>query len=225
MASAAASTYGTRSARNRPVTSPACVLISSPTITLAPPRSPAAATAADTTLWSVMHTTSIFSSATRSASWSSVVTASPEATVCRWQSTRTQPARISDTAYPRASGLQGLERAPGAVLDSRAENVRIGRAGSHRVGRVPDEDALQDAGQLPVCERHVEADVGQVAPGTCRVPVGDLDPARKAGQGGGRGLGHRRHRRRRPFPARVLRPVREQRADVGERIAERAQLP
>src|SRR5215470_11545798 len=181
-----------RSARNRPITSPACVLTSSPTITRAPPRPPAVAafTAAEVTLWSVMQTASIRSAAARSASWSSVVTASPDATVCRWQSTRTQPARISDTACHAGLGLQGLERAPGAVLDPRTENVRVGRAGSHRVGRVPDEDALQDAGQLPVRERHVEADIGEVAPGTRRVAVGDLDSARKAWQRGGRRLGH-----------------------------------
>src|SRR5213595_2572566 len=50
----------------------------------------AAVTAAEISLWSVMNTTSRRSRAARSASWSSVVTASPDATVCRWQSTRTR---------------------------------------------------------------------------------------------------------------------------------------
>ena len=68
--------------------SPSGVLISSPTITRTP-RSLAAA-AAEISLWSVMNTTSRLSRAARSASWSSVVTASPDATVCRWQSTRTR---------------------------------------------------------------------------------------------------------------------------------------
>ena len=70
--------------------SPSGVLISSPTTTRTPRFWPAALTAAEISLWSVMHTTSRLSWAARSASWSSVVTASPDATVCRWQSTRTR---------------------------------------------------------------------------------------------------------------------------------------
>ena len=70
--------------------SPSGVLISSPTMTRTPRFRPAARTAAEISLWSVMNTTSRLSWAARSASWSSVVTASPDATVCRWQSTRTR---------------------------------------------------------------------------------------------------------------------------------------
>jgi hypothetical protein len=70
--------------------SPSGVLISSPTMTRTPTFWPAAVTAAEVSLWSVMNTTSRLSRAARSASSSSVVTASPDATVCRWQSTRTR---------------------------------------------------------------------------------------------------------------------------------------
>src|SRR5260370_21435074 len=104
-----------------------------------------------------MQTTSIRSWAARSASWSSVVMASPDATVCRWQSTRTQPARTERLSRgrrtsghpPAGSRLQRLERAPGAVYDPWTENVGVGRCGSHRVGRVADEHAFEDARELP----------------------------------------------------------------------------
>src|SRR5260370_40229638 len=97
-----------------------------------------------------MQTTSIRSWAARSASWLIVVTASPEAAVCRWQSTRTQPARTERLSRsrrtsghpPAGSRLQRLERAAGAVFDPWAENVGVRRSGSPRLGRVADEDAF-----------------------------------------------------------------------------------
>src|SRR5215472_13955029 len=212
-----------RSARNRPITSPACVLTSSPTITRAPPRPPAVAafTAAEVTLWSVMQTTSIRSAAARSASWSSVVTASPDAAVCRWQSTRTQPARIPATGPTTlSSGLQGLEGPAGAILDARTENVGVGRLSSHRVGRVADENALKDAGQLPVREGHVEVQVGKVAPRSGCVSVSNLGPARKPWQAGGCRLGHGGHRGRWSSPPGILGPVGNERADVCQRVGQ-----
>ena len=63
--------------------SPSGVLISSPTTIRTPRSRPAAVTAAEVSLWSVTHTTSRLSWAARSASCSRVVTASPDATVCR----------------------------------------------------------------------------------------------------------------------------------------------
>ena len=73
------------------MTSPFGVLISSPTMIRTPRSRSVAVTAADVTLWSVTQTTSRAVCRARSASCSSVSTESPDAAVCRWQSTRTRP--------------------------------------------------------------------------------------------------------------------------------------
>ena len=72
----------------------------------------AAVTAAEVTLWSVMQTTSRCSCATRSASSSRLVTASPETAVWRWQSTRTSP-------FPVMRGLERRRHTPRGSLSSR----------------------------------------------------------------------------------------------------------
>ena len=76
----------------------------------------------------------------------------------------------------------------------------------------------EDAGELPVAERHVVADVADVAARPVGVVRHELGPGREALQGGGGGQ---------PRLDRVagLDPVDEQQADVGERVAEGAQLP
>ena len=63
--------------------SPSGVLISSPTMIRTPRSRWEAVTAAAVSLWSVTHTTSSPARTARSASCSKVVTASPDATVCR----------------------------------------------------------------------------------------------------------------------------------------------
>ena len=85
-------------------------------------------------------------------------------------------------------------------------------------GRVAGEHALEDDRQLPVAERDVEVELGEVA-------AGALGVARRAARRGREpGRGRRRVEQRDQVVAR-LRPVDHQQADVGERVAERAQLP
>src|ERR1022692_701013 len=83
-----------------------------------------------------MARTSIRSLATRSASWSSVVTASPDATVCRWQSTRTSPLRMRG-ARPSAAVGNGrvvkVGRGPSALP---GDEDRAGRRADGQRGRV-----------------------------------------------------------------------------------------
>jgi hypothetical protein len=51
------------------------------------------------------------------------------------------------------AGMQGVHRTLGTVLHARAEQVRfVTDSGAHRVRRVANVDALEDAGQLPVRE-------------------------------------------------------------------------
>src|SRR5215469_2349461 len=107
-ASSTGSTYGTRSVRNSPISSPTLVRTSSPTTTRAPMPRSIARRAPSRVWWSVMHTTSMSAAATRSASWSSVVVASPDHTVCSWQSTRTS--RVT------GSGLVGPEERDAHLL-------------------------------------------------------------------------------------------------------------
>ena len=52
---------------------------------------------------------------TMASSWSRVVTASPERTVCRWQSTRIHPGR-PQSAKARRKAARELVRAPAALL-------------------------------------------------------------------------------------------------------------
>ena len=99
------STYGIRSVRNSPITSPFGVLISSPTMIRTPRSRSVAVTAADVTLWSVTQTTSRAVCRARSASCSSVSTESPDAAVCRWQSTRTRPAGAREPGTGRSTGI------------------------------------------------------------------------------------------------------------------------
>src|SRR5579872_1477906 len=90
------------------MSSPRGVRISSPTTTRTPRSRRSASSAASIAWWSVMHTTSRPVRSTRSANWSSVVTASPERTVCRWQSTRTQP-------EGRGAAAAGVRRPPSGL--------------------------------------------------------------------------------------------------------------
>ncbi|OLT05055.1 hypothetical protein BJF90_20580 [Pseudonocardia sp. CNS-004] len=83
------STYGIRSVRNSPSTSPSGVRISSPTSMRTPRSRSRAATAAATSWWSVTNTTSMPCASARAASSSTPSTESPDATVWTWQSTRT----------------------------------------------------------------------------------------------------------------------------------------
>ncbi len=89
---------------------------------------------------------------------------------------------------------------------------------AHGAADVAGVDALDDAGQLPVAEGHVVVDGRQVA---ARRPRRSARAAR-AGAGsrraGGAAAGDRRRRRR-------VGPVDHQQADVGERVAEGADLP
>ena len=79
-------------------------------------------------------------------------------------------------------------------------------------------DALEDDRQLPVAERDEEVDLAQVAAGALRVAGLDVLAAGEAGR-------HRRRLEQRQQRVALLAPVDEQQADVGERVAERAELP
>src|SRR5579883_3043971 len=83
---------------------------------------------------------------------------------------------------------------------------------------VANVDPLEDTGELPEPERPVIGDARDVEPGGPRVTVEELGPGAEAGQGGGGDADERRLVPR-------LRPVDEEQAEVGERVAQRADLP
>src|SRR4051812_44229774 len=83
---------------------------------------------------------------------------------------------------------------------------------AHRALGVAGVDALHDAGQLPVPERDVEVDLGEVAPGALRVPLEQLGAGEEAVSG------RRRGEERLLVPR--IGPVDGEEADVGEWIAE-----
>ena len=78
--------------------------------------------------------------------------------------------------------------------------------------------ALQDDGQLPGGEGHVHVQLGQVATRPGRVGLGDGGAAGEAGH-------DRRGRAQGEGLVAGLGPVHQQQADVGQRVAEGAQLP
>src|SRR5215471_7946277 len=81
------------------------------------------------------------------------------------------------------------------------------------------EDLLDDDGNLEEREGLVELNVRQVAAASCRVPIDDLVAREPAGP-------IRDGRQRVAMLGRLAsRPVREQDADVNERVTERAHLP
>ncbi len=94
----------------------------------------------------------------------------------------------------------------------------LGRAIAEGAAEVPRVHALDDAGQLPEGERHVEVELRDVATGHLGVALGELVSVPEPG---------RRRRRAAPGAGGVVRavPVHLQEPDVGERIAERADLP
>jgi hypothetical protein len=89
---------------------------------------------------------------------------------------------------------------------------------AHRPAPIAGEDALEDAGELPVAERHVVVDVAHVAARGGRVQVHQLCARDEA-------LGKRGRVQQRRVRVAGLGPVHEQQAHVRERIAQRAELP
>ena len=84
-------------------------------------------------------------------------------------------------------------------------------------------DALDDDRDLPVRERDPEAERGRIAPRGSDVRARELLRAREAGQRGD-GLGEQGVRSRCAAAA-ISRPVGDHQPDVGQRVADRAELP
>ena len=116
-------------------------------------------------------------------------------------------------AVPAAVRRSRRRRRP-APCSARARRIAI----AERAAEVPRVHAFEDARQLPVREGDIEVEVRDVAAGHLRVPLGDASPRPEPGFGGRAGA---------PGTGRIVgaRPVDGQQPDVGERVAERADLP
>src|ERR1017187_1068017 len=83
-----------------------------------------------------MARTSIRSLATRSARLPSVVTASPDTAVCRWQSTRTRPLRVRGARPSAAVGNGRVVKAGRGPSALPGDEDRAGRRADGQRGRV-----------------------------------------------------------------------------------------
>ena len=111
------------------------------------------------------------------------------------------------------AGVDERRDEPLGVVEARADHRAAGRAGG---------DALADDGELEEREGLVPVGVGDVEAGRARVALDHLGARREA-----LGRGHRRDdpRRGQHVGVALLAPEREQRPEVGQRVAERAHLP
>ena len=123
------------------------------------------------------------------------------------------------TSRRRPSAEPGeLEGPVGQLHDHLGEAAPAVVAGAVGAGGVAGDHALQDDGELPGGEGHVEVEPGQVATRAGRVGLGDGGAAGEAGH-------DRRGRAQGEGLVAGLGPVHQQQADVGQRVAEGAQLP
>src|SRR5579875_1564277 len=128
--------------------------------------------------------------------------------------------RFAPRGRSRVPATQALGGGPG-LRPEQPDRVRVAAVveavPSHGPGNVTGVHALQDARQLPVCERHVEVQLLEGPARRRRVAFGDLlagvEPLRRGG-----GVLQRRLLAR-------LGPVHEQLAHVGQHVTERAELP
>mgnify|MGYP003333193147 CR=1 FL=1 len=76
------------------------------------------------------------------------------------------------------------QRAGGRIVDLQLERLELGGvASAQRTAQVAGVHALEDAGELPVGERHVERELGDVAAAHLRVPrgqIGAIEEARRS---------------------------------------------